>query len=64
MCDTLLAEKENDQIDKQIAAAEIRNQISQKELENHDLQRTNSQAIDEYMRSKFSNQELYNWMVS
>ena len=59
-----LAEKENEQIDKQIAAAEIRNQISQKELENHDLQRTNSQAIDEYMRSKFSNQELYNWMVS
>lgn len=58
-----LAAKEKDQIDKQIAAAEIRKAIAEKDLENHDKQIENAKAVDEYMRSKFTNQELYNWMV-
>jgi hypothetical protein len=58
-----LADKELDQINKQIAAADLRRQVAEKELTNHELQIENAKAVDEYMRSKFTNQELYNWMV-
>lgn len=51
------------QIDKQITAAEIRLEISEKELSNHDVQIANSNEADEFMRSKFSNYELYDWMA-
>ncbi|TMD23334.1 MAG: toxin, partial [Chloroflexi bacterium] len=58
-----LANKERDQINKQIAAAEIRKAIAEKELENQDLQIENAQSVDSYMHDKFTNQELYDWMV-
>lgn len=58
-----LAKKELDQIDKQIAAAEIRLAIAEKELANHDLQVENAEEVDEFMREKYTNQDLYNWMV-
>jgi hypothetical protein len=58
-----LADKELDQIDKQIAAGELRIAIAEKELENHVLQIENAKAIDEFMRSKYTNQELYQWQV-
>jgi len=58
-----LAETELPQIDKQIVAAEIRHQIAQQELANHDKQIEHTQGEDEYMRTKFTNQELYDWMV-
>ncbi|MBE9570423.1 MAG: peptidoglycan-binding protein, partial [Proteobacteria bacterium] len=59
-----IAAKEIDQIHKQILAAEIRLAIAEKDLENHDLQIENAKEVDTYMRNKFTNQELYNWMVS
>ena len=59
-----LAKKDIEQIDKQIAAAEIRHEIANKELENHDQQIEDSKAVDEFMRSKFTDKELYTWMVS
>ena len=59
-----LALQEGLQIDKQIIAADLRRQIAQKELENHTLQRTHAQEVADHLRGKFSNQELYNWMVS
>lgn len=59
-----LANIELKQIDKQLAAAEIRLQIAEKELQNHEQQIAHAQEIDEFMRGKFSNQELYDWMVS
>ncbi|MCP9448641.1 MAG: neuraminidase-like domain-containing protein [Nitrospira sp.] len=59
-----LASKELEQIDKQIAAAEIRLAIAEKDLENHDRQIENAKGVDAFMREKFTNQELYNWMVS
>ncbi len=52
------------QIDKQIITAEIRKSIAEKELENHLTQIENNIATDEYMRSKFTNEQLYNWMIS
>ena len=58
-----LADKEVEQIKEQKASAEIRHAIAQKELENHDLQIVNARSVDEAMRSKFTNQELYDWMV-
>jgi hypothetical protein len=58
-----LAVKELTQVDKQIAAAQIRQAIAEKELANHDLQLENAQKVDEFMRDKYTNQELYNWMI-
>ena len=58
-----LAAKELQQIDKQILASEIRLAIAEKDLENHDLQVENAKAVEETMRGKFTNQELYDWMV-
>ncbi len=59
-----LAASELEQIDKQIAAAEIRLLIATKELDNHDLQIENANAMDTFMRTKFTNRELYDWMVA
>ncbi|HEV8713432.1 MAG TPA: neuraminidase-like domain-containing protein [Candidatus Binatia bacterium] len=58
-----LANKELEQIDKSIAAAELRIAIAEKELENHTLQIENAKATDAFMRSKYTNQELYQWQV-
>ncbi|RLL55050.1 hypothetical protein D8Y20_02340 [Mariprofundus sp. EBB-1] len=58
-----LAAKELVQIDKQIAGAEIRKAIAEKELENHEKQIENSRQVNEWMRSKFTNKEIYSWMV-
>ena len=56
--------KELQQLDKQILANEIRIQITKKERLNHIQQIEQAQAVDEVMRSKFSNAELYGWMVT
>jgi len=50
--------------EKQIAAAEIRLAIATRDLENHDLQIENAKQVDEFMRGKFTNRDLYDWMVS
>ena len=55
--------KEIEQIDKSIAAAELRIAIAEKELENHVLQIENAKATDAFMRSKYTNEELYQWQV-
>jgi len=59
-----LAEKELPQIEKQISAALIRKQLAETELRNHDLAKENLEKEFEYMRSKFTNQELYDWMIN
>ena len=58
-----LAKKELAQIDKQIVAAEIRKEIAETDLKNHELQIENAKKTDEFMRSKFTNKELYDWMI-
>ncbi|NER50334.1 MAG: hypothetical protein F6J92_27395, partial [Symploca sp. SIO1A3] len=58
-----LADKELEQIEKQIAAAELRISIAEKELDNHIIQIENAKATDEFMRSKYTNEELYQWQV-
>ena len=59
-----LASKELEGIEKQITAAEIRVAIAESDLENQQLQIENSQETLEFMQQKFSNQELYDWMVT
>lgn len=58
-----LATKELTSIDKQIAAAEIRKEIAETDLRNHELQIENAKKTDDFMRSKFTNKELYDWMI-
>lgn len=58
-----LAEKELDQIDKQLASGELRIAIAEKELDNHIIQIENAKATDAFMRSKYTNEELYQWQV-
>ena len=56
------AQRELEQIDRQILAAEIRLDIAKRELANQELQIENSKEVDAYMRAKYTNKELYNWM--
>jgi len=58
-----LADKELEQIDKQIDAAKLRIEIAEKERDNHVQQIENAKATDEFMRSKYTNEELYQWQV-
>lgn len=59
-----LALKELPQIDKQILVAEIRQEIADIELKTHDRQADNLSKELEYMQSKFTNRELYDWLSS
>lgn len=52
------------QIDRQTAAAEIREAIAENELSNTRQQITNAQEVDAFMRSKYSNRDLYVFMSS
>jgi hypothetical protein len=58
-----LATRELEQVKKQIAAAEVRSAITERELQNHDLQVENTKSEHEFMRDKFTSRELYGWMV-
>ena len=59
-----LASKELAQIQSQIDAAGVRVQIAQQDLQNQQLQIANSQATLDFMRSKYTNEDLYSWMIS
>lgn len=58
-----LATIEVKQIDQQLAAAEIRLAIAEQELKNHDQQIENARDVDRFLRDKFTNQDLYQYMV-
>jgi len=57
-----LAAKELEQVKKQILAGDIRLQIVERDLVNHDKQREQSREVSDYLRGKFTNQDLYGWM--
>jgi hypothetical protein len=59
-----LATKELAQIDKQIAAADIRIAIAKNDLSAHDKQIENAKTVEEFLRNKYTNEELYGWMLS
>jgi hypothetical protein len=58
-----LAARKIMQIDQQYLAAELRSQIAERELSNHRRQRDNAREVEEFLRNKYTNQELYGWMI-
>jgi hypothetical protein len=58
-----VARKELAQLDKQLSAAAIRLQSAEAELRSQELQIENSKKNADFMRSKFTSKELYDWMV-
>ncbi len=54
---------EEEQIKRQIAAAQVRLAIARLDLRNHDKQLDQAQVVNDFMYAKFTNSELYDWMV-
>jgi peptidoglycan hydrolase-like protein with peptidoglycan-binding domain len=52
------------QLEAQIVAAQIREQIAAKELANHLQATADSEAVEEFLRTKYTDKELYDWMLS
>ncbi|OQP55794.1 neuraminidase-like domain-containing protein [Niastella populi] len=50
------------QIDKQLLAAQIRIALAEKEWKSHELQIAQAGDMHAYLTSKYTNQELYQWM--
>jgi hypothetical protein len=59
-----VAAAELTQIQSQIDTATLRWNIATAEVANQELQIANAQAVDDLMHSKFTNQELYDWMIN
>ncbi|HEY7415356.1 MAG TPA: hypothetical protein VH593_09200, partial [Ktedonobacteraceae bacterium] len=59
-----LANDEKAQIDSAILAAQIRQDIATKELHAQQIAVTQASNVDDFLRSKYTNQELYDWMVA
>jgi len=58
-----LALAEIHQIRKQTIAAQARQAIAEQELTNHLRQIEQMQEVDDFLKDKFTNQQLYKWMV-
>jgi hypothetical protein len=52
------------QINDQIKAANVRVALAQSDLDNQDLQISNASDVEDFLRTKYTNQALYDWMVS
>lgn len=52
------------QIDKQLLANQIRIALAKLEMQNHETQIEQTEAINTYLREKFTNTDLYEWMAS
>ncbi len=50
------------QIDKQILSQQIRIDMSNREIANQQKQIDNAGEIEEFLKNKYSNEELYSWM--
>ncbi|MCP4399234.1 MAG: hypothetical protein GY801_18270 [bacterium] len=59
-----LAMAELAQLDKQIAAADIRIDIADQEKKNHELQIEQSKSTEEFLRRKYTNEDLYRWTIT
>ena len=59
-----MAEKEIQNLDKQIVAMKIRIEMTEKEISNMERQIEQMDEVYEFMTDRFTNQELYSWMVT
>lgn len=57
------AKAELRQLDAQIVAAEIRVAMAKHELAQHDRQVAHGEEVETFLRTKFTNDALYDWMV-
>ena len=58
-----LLTKEKAQIEKRIAETRLKIEISSAEMRRHDLEVDNSKKVAAYLRDKYTNQQLYGWML-
>jgi receptor-binding and translocation channel-forming TcA subunit of Tc toxin/ABC toxin-like protein/neuraminidase-like protein/putative peptidoglycan binding protein len=58
-----LSKREIKQIEKQIEAGQVRLALAERDLENHERQIENARSVREFMENKFTNTELYQWMI-
>jgi hypothetical protein len=58
------ATEELAQVDRQILGTEIRISTAEKELQNHELQVAQSEEMYDWMRYKYTNTQLYSWMIN
>jgi hypothetical protein len=58
-----LADKEITQLNQQVTVAKIREEVTKKDLAGHKKQIENARKTDAFMRSKFTNRELFEWMA-
>ncbi len=58
-----LAKQEIKQIDKQILASDVRVAIAKKDQENLEIQISQSQTVADFLKHKFTDQQLYGWMA-
>lgn len=58
-----LAERELTQLQVQIEAAQIRHAMAESELANQEIGIAQSQAVDEVLRAKYTNRQLFDWMA-
>jgi len=61
---TELATIELQQLDQQLIANEIRLAIAERELRNHDQQLDQAREVDQLLRAKFTNQDLYQFSIT
>ncbi|WP_139487949.1 neuraminidase-like domain-containing protein [Brevibacillus dissolubilis] len=59
----LMADDEVLQIQSEIAASQIRLQIAQQELTVHKKNISQTKEIEDFLKSKFTNEDLYQWMI-
>jgi hypothetical protein len=59
-----LANKEWDDLAQQILAAQVRIEMADADLKAHDKQISQAKEEADFLESKFTNKELYNWMVT
>ncbi len=57
------AKKEIEQLEKQILSSEIKLAIAQKDFDNQKLQIDNAKEEEDFMQTKFTNRQLYEWMI-
>ena len=55
--------KEKAQIQKRIAEAQLKLEIASAEMRRQELEVENSRKIERYLRDKYTNQQLYGWML-
>ncbi|NEQ05873.1 MAG: hypothetical protein F6K37_07910 [Moorea sp. SIO4E2] len=58
-----MAEWDTEQIEAQIEVAKVRIELAQADLEVHQQSIAHSQEVEQFLKDKFTNKDLYQWML-